>query len=337
MPANLSPEYKKAEAKYRRARDPHEQLDLLKEMLRTIPKHKGTEHMRADIKTRLKELTDAIAGGKTTGAARSGPPTVIRPEGAAQISIVGPPNGGKSSLHAALTGSHTAVGDYPFTTQYPQPGMLTYEDVHIQLVDLPPVSEEHPVPWIANAIQTADGCLLVIDLAHPGCVAEVVALHEALEERRVHLTSLWPSAGRGPDVDDPFAIVTPTLLVANKAELLEDPTAELVVFRELTGYPYDAVVTSTVTGEGLDDIGRALWERLDIVRVYTKIPGQKPDMSRPFTVRRGDTIQDVARLVHKDVAAGLRFARVWTGDEFDGRQVGPDHLVTDGEVVELHV
>ncbi len=336
MPANLSPEYKKAEAAYRRARDPHDQLELLREMLRTIPKHKGTEHMRADIKSRVKELTESVAGGRTGGAARTGPPTVIRPDGAAQIALIGPPNSGKSSLHAVLTRSHTVVGDYPFTTQFPQPGMLDHEDVHLQLVDLPPIAEEHPVPWIANAIQTADASMLVIDLSHPGCVAEVVALHDLLEERRVHLTPLW-DGHRADGDDDPFAIVVPTLMIANKIDALADPAEELLVFRELTGYAYDAVLTSAVTGEGLDRIGPMLWDRLDVVRVYTKLPGQKPDMGRPFTVREGDTVQDVALLVHKDIAARLRFARIWSGDDFDGRQVGPDHVVTDGEVVELHI
>ncbi len=337
MPANLTPEYKAAEAAFRKARDPRDQLDCLKDMLRTIPKHKGTENMRADLKKRIKELTTALAGASATGGARSGPATVIRPEGAAQIAIIGPPNSGKSTLHVALTGSHSTVGDYPFTTQYPQPGMLDYEDVQIQLVDLPPISAEHPVPWIANALQTADGCLLVIDLPHAGCVAEVVALHDLLAERRIHLVPHWPM-GAGPSpVNDPFATVLPTLVVANKSDQLDDPGAELGVFAELTGYEYDGVAISARTGGGLEQVGRALWQRLDVVRVYTKIPGQKADFGRPFTVHAGDTVQDVATLVHKDIAKSLRFARIWSGNEFDGRQVGPEHVVTDGEVVELHV
>ncbi|MGB5433511.1 MAG: GTPase, partial [Acidimicrobiia bacterium] len=145
MPANLTPDYKKAEAAYKRSRDPHERLDLLQEMHRTIPKHKGTEHLRADIKTKIKELKDDLAG-PSKGGARSGPPTFIHPDGAAQVAIIGPPNTGKSALHAALTGSHTQIGAYPFTTLYPEPGMLGIEDTAIQLVDLPPISSQHPIP-----------------------------------------------------------------------------------------------------------------------------------------------------------------------------------------------
>lgn len=336
MPANTSPEYKKAEAAYRRARDPAEKLDLLREMLRTIPKHKGTEHMRADIKTRIKEISDATT--TSAGGARSGPATVVRPEGAAQIALIGPPNSGKSSLHARLTGSHTAIGDYPFTTQFPQPGMLEYEDVQIQLVDLPAISPEHPIPWIANAIQTADGCLLVVDLAHPGCLAETVQMQEQLADRRIHLTPDWPGAGRpSPPSEDPFATAMPTLLVAAKSDLVVDPAAEVDVFEDLIGCAFDWLPVSVKEERGLGALADAIWSRLGVVRVYTKIPGQSADMDRPFTLRQGDTVHDVAEQVHRDIAAAMRFARVWNGDEFDGRQVGPDHVLSDGEIVELHL
>jgi ribosome-interacting GTPase 1 len=336
MPANTTPEYKAAEAAFRRARDPRDQLDCLREMLRTIPKHKGTEAMRADIKTRIKELTEALTGPKA-GGARSGPPTVIRPEGAAQIALVGPPNTGKSALHDKLTGSHSQVGDYPFTTQFPVPGMLMHDDVAIQVVDLPPITPEHPVPWIANALQTADGCLLVVDLAHPGCMEEVVELHQLLEERRVHLTPLWPVDNDHPrPVDDAFATVVPTVLVANKADLIADIVTEMRVFEELTRLAYPMLAVSADTGDGLDRLGAWLFSALEIVRIYTKIPGEPADMTRPFTLRRGATVHDVAVLVHKDIAAGLRFARIWGPSGFDGAHAGPDHVVADGDVVELH-
>jgi hypothetical protein len=114
MPANLSPEYKTAEAAYRRAREPRERLELLREMLRAIPKHKGTEHLQADIKARIKDLT-AELGSARKGGAHGGPALAIRPEGAAQIVLLGPPNAGKSLLHARLTGSGAHDAPYPFT------------------------------------------------------------------------------------------------------------------------------------------------------------------------------------------------------------------------------
>ncbi len=330
MPANLTPDYKAAEAAFRKARDPADRLEALREMMRLIPKHKGTEHLRADIKTRIKELTEELAAPRK-GAARTGPPTVIRPEGAAQVALVGPPNSGKSALHAALTGSRAASEPYPFTTQYPQPGMLTVRDVSIQLVDLPSVSSTHPIGWIGNALQPADAALLVVDLSQPGCVEQVLDLVDVLASRRVHLVS----DGAEPDEVDPFARYLPTWLVVTKIDLLAAWEDELAAFRELAGLEFPALAVSVESGEGLEQVGPWLYDRLGIVRVYTKAPGRPPDLDRPFTLRRGGTVSDLAALIHKDIARNLRFGRLWN-DEVEGRQVGRDYELADGDIVELH-
>jgi uncharacterized protein len=333
MPANLTPDYKRADAAYRRARDPQERLDLLQEMHRTIPKHKGTEHLCAEIKTRIKELKDELAG-PSKGGDRRGPPTFIHPEGAAQVAILGPPNTGKSSLHAALTGSHAHIGAYPFTTQHPEPGMLPVNDAAIQLVDLPPISRLHPIPWIGNTLQSAGGALFVVDLGQPGCVEQIVEAREILGERRVTLTGSWDGAPASGD--DPFAIRLPTLLVANKADVIPDIEGDLAVCRELGDLHFPTVAVAAATGQGLDKIGPWLFRNLDIVRVYTKAPGKAPDMDRPYTVRRGATVADVARLVHRDLAASFQHARVWGRGSYAGQQVGKDHVVEDGDVLEIH-
>ncbi len=334
MPTNVSPEYKAAEAEFRKARTPEDRLHWLREMLRTIPKHKGTEHLQAELKTRVKELTEALAGPRK-GGARTGPATVLRAEGAAQVALLGPPNSGKSSLHARLTGSHAEVGPFPFTTQFPQPGMMPFEDIAFQLVDLPPVSAQHFPPWLPGTLQPAAAALLVVDLGDPGCVEQVDELHRLLEPARVTLSGSWELQTPGED-DDMFAVVLPTLLVATKTDQLSNPEEELATFRELTGYPYPAVSVSAVDDQGLDRLGPFLFEHLGVVRVYTKIPGQPPDMTRPFTVRRGQTVGDVAVLVHKEIASDLRYARLWGPGTFDGQQVGRDHALADGDVVELH-
>jgi ribosome-interacting GTPase 1 len=335
MPANLTPEYKAAQAAYSKARDPRERLECLREMLRVIPKHKGTEHLQGDIKRRIRELSEEIERPRKSGA-RGGPPLVIAPEGAAQIALLGPPNTGKSSLHARLTGSGAPAGPYPFTTQYPEPGMMPYEDIHFQLVDLPAVSPEHPVSWLANSLQTADGALLVVDLGDLACLERVEALHEVLREKRVTLTDRWEPTEEGRGDEDPFALTLPTLLLANRSDLLPDAETELRAFLELTGLRYPALVVSARSGQGLDEIGRSLFRQLGIVRIYTKVPGRPPDRSRPFTLRRGQTVEDVARLVHRDLARSLKYARVWGTSAFDGQHVGRDHRLADGDVVELH-
>jgi ribosome-interacting GTPase 1 len=334
MPANLTPDYRAAEAAFRKARDPAERLECLREMLRVIPKHKGTDHLQGDIKRRIKELSEDLERPRT-GGARGGPALVIRPEGAAQIAVIGPPNVGKSALHARLTGSGATAAPYPFTTQHPEPGMLPHEDIRFQLVDLPAVSPEHPRPWLGSALQTADAALLVVDLEDPACVDRLDAVHAELRERRVTLTDRWEPVAEGDD--DPFARRLPTLLLANKADRLADPEAELRAFLEVAGLRYPALAVSATTGHGLGEVGPWLFAHLGIARVYTKAPGQPPNRDRPFTLRRGQTVEDVARLVHKDFARSLRYARVWGRSGFGGQQVGREHAVADGDVVELHV
>ena len=341
MPANLSPEYKSAEAAFRAAREPRERLECLREMLRTIPKHKGTEHLQGDIKARIKQLTEELAGPKK-GGARSGPALVIRPEGAAQIAVLGPPNSGKSSLVASLTGAHAEAGPYPFTTRFPQPAMLPYEDIHFQLVDLPPISRDHLVPWIVNALQPADAALLVVDLSDPACVDRTAEATTLLGERRISLLDDWDAALEPPDPDaddyDPFAIRLPTLMVAARSDLLDDPESEIAVFKELADFAPPSIATSVETGAGLDAIGPFLFRRLAIARVYTKTPGRAPDMGTPFTVREGGTVHDVARLIHKDFARSLKYAKLWgRSGQFSGQQVGREHLVNDGDIIEIHL
>jgi ribosome-interacting GTPase 1 len=340
MPTNVTPEYKKAEEAYRSAREPRERLDCLKEMARTIPKHKGTEHLQADIKTRIKQLTEELAGPKK-GGRRSGPSHVVRHEGAAQIAMIGPPNAGKSSLHVKLTGSTSDVGPYPYTTHLPIPGMIPYEDIHFQLVDLPPISDDFMESWFVNALQPADAALLVIDLSDPECLEQVPVILARLAEKKIYLTTAWPGleqagSAQPDDSDDVFSLRLPTVLVANKSDLDPDP-GEVEVLEELLGLRFPALTVSAKTGDGLDELGAFLFKALEIVRVYTKTPGKPAENDKPFTVRHGGTVHDVAQLVHKDIAEGLKFARMWGTDVFDGQQVGPDHLVADGDLVELHV
>jgi ribosome-interacting GTPase 1 len=342
MPANLSPEYKDAQEKFRRAREPQEKLDWLREMLRTIPKHKGTEHLQAEIKTRVKEITDEL-GGPKKGAVRGGPELAVRHEGAAQVALVGPPNSGKSALHARLTGSHAVVGPYPFSTKYPMPGMLLHEDVQFQVVDLPPVAADYMEPWMSGTLHSADAVALVVDLADPGCVDQLEAIEKRLEEKKVTLVpSLDAPRAAAPGEDDeaeldPFRARLPALLLANKADLFPEPEAELAVFRELAPDPFESLAVSAQSGSGLARVGPALFSLLGIVRVYSKVPGHPPDMGRPFTLRGGGTVREVAQQVHRGMAAEMKFARVWGRSAgFDGQQVSAAHAVQDGDVVELH-
>lgn len=345
MPANLSPEYKAAADAYRKARDPLERLDHLREMLRVIPKHKGTDHLQADLKRRIKELDEEVAGPKK-GGARGGPSLVIRPEGAAQLVLAGAPNSGKSLLHDRLTGSGARSGPYPYTTQHPEPGMLRWEDMHFQLLDLPPIDPEHPLPWLAGTLQTADACLLVVDLADPDCLQHVASVQAELARRRASLVTRWPADASQPEAgpigaaveEDVFALRLPTVLLANKADLLDHADTDLEVLAELEEPHFPVLLVSARTGLGLGELGAWLWRRLGLVRVYTKAPGKAAERERPFTLRAGEqTVADAARLVHRDMERTLKYARVWGRSvAADGQHVGREHRLADGDVLELH-
>jgi ribosome-interacting GTPase 1 len=219
--------------------------------------------------------------------------------------------------------------------------MIPYEDIHIQLVDLPPISDDFMEPWIADALRPADAALLIFDLSDPDCLEQVPVILERLAEKKIYLTTAWPGleqadSAQPDDSDDVFSLRLPTALVANKSDLDPDP-GEVEVLEELLGLRFPALTVSARTGDGLGELGAFLFKALEIVRVYTKTPGKPAETDKPFTVRRGGTVLDVAQLVHKDIAEGLKFARMWGTDVYDGQQVGPDHLVSDGDLVELHV
>ena len=333
MPTNVSPEYKKAEAEYKAAREPRDRLVALRTMLRTIPKHKGTEHLQAGIKTKIKELTDDL-GGPRKGGARGGPVFTIRPEGAGQIALLGPPNSGKSSLHDALTGSGAPVGPYPFTTHHPQPGMVPVGDVGIQLIDLPPLAKEHPLPWIGNALQPADGALLVVDLSLADCVTDVDELVRLLAERRIYLTADWPrGVGSTSDPDDPFAKVLPTALVAAQAELIDDVEEEAEVLLELVELELP-ILRASVANREFAHLGTWLFDALGVVRVYTESAAKKGE-DRPYTIRQGQALLDVAALIHKDFVRDLKFARLMRPG-YPDRRIGRAFPLRDGDRIEIH-
>jgi hypothetical protein len=224
--------------------------------------------------------------------------------------------------------------------------MMPHEDIHFQLIDLPPIAAEHPVPWLGSTLQTADAALLVVDLGEPACMGQLQAVRSILAARRVTLTERWPAAGEprasaaasaGPPSDeDPFGVRLPTLLLANKADRIADPEVELQALRDLMGLPFPAFAVSAETGRGLGELGPWLFAQLGVVRVYTKVPGHAVERQRPFTLRVGQTVGDVAQLVHRDLVRTLRYARIWGRSGFDGQTVGHEHRVADGDVVELH-
>ncbi|MFQ5663742.1 MAG: GTPase [Terriglobia bacterium] len=326
MPANLTPEYLEAEQRFKQAKTTPEKITALEEMLATIPKHKGTEKMQAELKRKLSRLRGEKQ--KKGGPKQAPPVHYVEPEGAGQVALVGPPNSGKSSLVARLTRATPPVADYPFTTRLPLPGMMPFENIQIQLVDLPPLHPDFPEPWLPQAIRNADAVALVVDLGDAAVLEQLTDTLAQLEQGKI---SVGPKA-------DPLprgCAHKPALLVGNKSD---QPRAgeNFEILAELWKDRFRLLAVSAATGENLENFRRALFDLLGIVRVYTKIPGKKATLDAPFVLPRGATVRDVAERVHKDFLARLKFARLWGAGKFDGQMVQRDYILEDNDVIELH-
>ena len=330
MPANLPPQYSKAEEEFRKAGTPAERLEKLRELFRLLPKHKGTEKLQSDLKQKISRVKDEIEGAK--GASKkSGVSHRVPREGAGQVALVGGPNTGKSSLLAALTNARPEVASYPFTTRAPNLGIMSWEDVRVQLIDLPPVSADFFEPWVTNVIRSADAALLVVDLESDDVIDAAEAALSRLSDAHTELVGELPY-----DVEDETVQHVKSLMVANKSDA-EDASDRLEIVRECFGTRFPILPVSSKTGEGLDDLRRASYDLLGVLRIYTKVPGKPADREKPFTVPHGSTVLDLAREVHRDFEHTLKFAKIWGTGVFEGQTVKRDHELHDADVVELHV
>jgi ribosome-interacting GTPase 1 len=326
MPANLPPQYFEAEKAYRQARSVAEKIEALEMMLAVMPKHKGTDHLRAELRARIARLSEE--GQRRAGGARA-QLYAVRKEGAGQVALVGPPNVGKSRLLAVLTGAPARVADYPFTTQLPQPAMLPVENVQVQLVDLPAIVEHTTHAWMRPIVRQADLLLLVVDLSQDP-LADLETTRRELAAMRVEPVARLPDG----EAEDQLVVPRRALIAANKADAPgADDSFELLALEVADRWPLVAV--SAATGRGLEELRRRIFAQLDVIRVYTRPPGRPPDLTKPFVLPRGSTIDDLAAAIHKDLAQQLRYAQVWGHGKFQGQRVGRSYVLEDGDVVEL--
>jgi ribosome-interacting GTPase 1 len=389
LPANLPPE---AKARWNEAlaeKDPRKKILAFQEFLSSIPKHKGNERLRAQIKTKIATLKEQVAAqrGKRSGSRSS---WSIDREGAAQIVILGPTNTGRSSLLRSLTNARPIVGSYPYTTQRPIPGMLTYEDIQFQLVEMPAPflnqeGEYEIQPEASDPIRACDGMLLVVDLASDP-IRQLRTTVRALEE--MHISVQKPSSrveiirekGSGEiriatsaartslnpdkigellqsygiknalvriygnitldDIEDAIlenvTVYKPALVIGNKLDLLGGGKASLDLKGQIE-FELPVVLTSCMTGQGLAHIGEQVFHCLGMIRVYTKEPNQSTPSQHPFVVPVGTTVRELARSIHSDLAERYRYSRIWgPTSKFAGERVGPEHVLGDHDIVEIH-
>jgi ribosome-interacting GTPase 1 len=330
MPANLTPQYLEAEQRYREAKTAPEKLHALKEMLTIMPKHKGTDKLQADIKHKIAKLSEEMEQAKKGGGKRHN--EYVPREGAGQVVLLGPPNSGKSSIIDRLTHATPEVGPYPFTTKKPLPAMMPYEDIQVQMVDMPPITEAIYEGWLSNIIRDCDLVLLVVGVDDLDPDGALKAIYKHMEDASVVFTAEDVPRDRPPDYR---SIPKKTLVALNKADLGEAGIVREMIQPVVGDIPIFEI--SCATGAGLEDLRRTLYDSLSVVRVYTKQPGKKPDHSKPYVVRRGTTVIELARQIHKDFAERLRFARIWGHARFDGQPVEKSHVLEDKDIIEIHI
>jgi len=330
MAANLTPQYLKAQESYRRAATKEEELKWLEVMFKELPKHKASEKMQCDLKTKISQTKKEMENAPKAAAPKT-PGVSIPRQGAGTCVLIGGPNAGKSRLLAALTRATPEVAPYPYTTRTPLPGMMPWEDCLVQLIDTPPITDDLFEPYMQGLIRGADTVLLLVDLGADEGIEQCQSVLTRLNETKTRLarTSYL-------DEEDVGLSFTQTLLVPNKIDLPE-AADRLAMLHEFVALDFAEFVISAEQGEGLEALRTAVFQSLDVVRVYSKSPKAKEaDRERPFTVKRGQTVLDVAGQVHRDMAETFKFARVWGHGVHDATPVKGDHIVHDGDVVEIH-
>ncbi|MCK4941229.1 50S ribosome-binding GTPase [candidate division WOR-3 bacterium] len=321
MPANLPPQYYDVEEKYREAKDLREKLVYLQELLAIVPKHKGTEKVQAELKTKISKLKETISKQKKAGGT-GGAWYQVEKQGAGQVVLIGLPNSGKSSLLNSVTNANVEVAMYPFTTNLPQVGMMEYKDIKIQIVDTPPLHDDAP-PWLFGLYRNGDILMFVLD-AHADIFTDFETVLNALNARNISVQK--------SEVGD----VKNAIVVINKADNdIETKVTDSFVEKhekELT-----VILVSTETGVGVELLREQIFGTLNIIRVYTKKIGKPIEKKDPVVLKHGTTVIDAAEHIHKDFKKKLKFARLWSDSDYSGQRVEKNHVLADGDVLEFHV
>jgi len=326
MPANLPPQYFEAEKRFRLAKSPEEKIATLEEMLAIMPKHKGTDHLRAELRTRIAKLTQLAT--KKSGTRRAS--MAIEKEGAAQVAVIGPPNTGKSQLVASITNASPAIAEYPFTTHSAIPGMMEFENIQIQLIDTPPLAPQSIEWWLRHMLVRADALLVMVDLNNAP-LAQMEDITVQLGEMRIGLGKI-----KTEDEANIILYQKKGLIIGNKLDL-NHASQNYIALKNKYKDQLPVIAISAKEGTGLEELKHAIYQMLNIIRVYTKAPGQKPDFTDPIILEQGSTLYDAAAAVHKDFAQKLKYARIWGSGKHDGVMAKRDHILHDGDIIELHL
>ncbi|MDD3652746.1 MAG: 50S ribosome-binding GTPase [Desulfotomaculaceae bacterium] len=324
MPANLTPQYYKAEEIFKKSASAEEKIAALEEMLAVIPKHKGTEKIQADLKKRLSKLREDSQ--KKTKASRKDP-FAVKKQGAGQVVLLGFPNTGKSSLLSVMTKARPKISGYPFTTTLPLAGMMVYQDVMIQLVDTPPITEEFVPEGLTGALRNADAILILVDASSDSCLEQLQTCYNYLESKNI-INKAATDCEHGKQADQ-------CLMLATKADDANS-SENINILRELAPQGLEIIPVSAENGFGLEPMREKIYEIIKVIRVYTKVPGKAPDMKKPFILRRGSTVLDLASTIHRDLPRLMKNVRIWGSARYEGQSVNRDYILNDRDIVEIN-
>jgi ribosome-interacting GTPase 1 len=325
MPANLPPQYYEAERRYRQAKTPEDKIEALEVMLAIMPKHKGTDHLYGDLRRRIAKLTEEAERKAATSRASF----YIRKEGAGQVALIGLPNTGKSQLLAAVTDALPEIGAYPFTTHTPNIGMMKFENIQIQLVDTPAVTGKDSRVWLNNIGRNADLIAIMVDLSHSP-VQQAEATLQELDNM-----GIVPAAGL-PQEATIGKRLRKMVIIGNKSDLDNSVTGAKQLNSHYSAQ-FPIISISASEGNNIEVLKSGIFKALEIIRVHTKSPGQKSDLTDPIILKRGSTVKEAAEDIHKDFKSKLKYAVVWGSGKFDGQRVSQEHVLQDNDIIELHI
>ncbi len=353
MTTNAGPEFFVAQQKYQEAKTPEDRLRYLKEMFRYAPKHKSSENLVAEITWKISRLKKDIEKQKEQAKKRGGGHSLnVKKEGAGQVAIVGMPNSGKSQLLKTLTGVDVEVASYPFTTTKPEVGMMDYRGAKVQLVEVPALIEGSSHgrangTQLLSVARNADAVILmhrdddekgivVKELRNAGIVVTKRKPRAFINETEFNgITIAGKHFLRMPEAE--FIAALKKLGIFKASILLEEPTnmdSLMEALDETLDYK-NCLFLRTSEWQDTVELREKIFGLLDKVVVYTKKPGQEADMNAPLVLRKGATVNDAANMVHKDIASSLKFAKVWGSVKFPGQRVAKEHVLQNGDILEL--
>jgi len=297
MAANLPPQFFELQKRLNLTQDVEEKIEILKEMLAICPKHKGTERVQEEIKKKIAKLKKEEPKRIKREAL-----FFVKKEGAGQVLVLGPPNSGKTSLVNALCNTSFKVANYPFSTRLPQPAMVDYENIKIQIVDTPPISKDFRPGWMKNLARGADLILVLIDLTEN----PKESLKEILE-----ILNEW-----GIEKDK-------ILILGNKTDLKKNGE-DLKIFE-----------VSAKEKIGVEELKKKIFEALKIVRVFTKGEKEKVNFNAPFVLKEGTRLIDFVKEINKEWVERFKGAKLYSKDLKRFQMVGRDYILKDGDIVEI--